>query len=301
MNSATVRDVCVQGVCTGQDLCASNPCTPVSDCHTVGPCNKFDGTCPQNAKSDDTPCDDGHDDTLDDKCIAGVCTGQVDSCATVTCEAATACHVAGECDSATGLCSSSFADEGKSCDDSSPLTADDKCDGAGACFGLDLCQDVSCAAEHDCQELGQCDPGTGQCRTILKPDGAVCGVESGIKKSCAAGACQEVDLCLGVVCPHGDQCNHASECDSSDGQCSSRDPRTGDSCDDGSVNTSDDHCVEQVLSGTAGSSFATCVGTVPSNDDVADQIPTGDLSDDRADAATTSLSQSSASTTGGNP
>ena len=74
--------------------------------------------------TDDVACDDGNPDTTGDVCRAGVC-GGVDLCAGVVCVASDACHVAGTCDRATGLCSESLAPDDTACaDDGVSCTTD---------------------------------------------------------------------------------------------------------------------------------------------------------------------------------
>jgi hypothetical protein len=63
--------------------------------------------------------------------IAG---GAADLCAGVVCTAADACHQAGICDPATGLCSDPPAPDGSPCDDGDICTSTDTCQ-AGGCTG----------------------------------------------------------------------------------------------------------------------------------------------------------------------
>ena len=73
-----------------------------------------------------TPCEDGDLCTTDDVCLGWRCrTGDA-----VVCEALDACHVAGTCDPATGLCSDPIAEDGTPCQISCP--AGDTCQ-AGVC------------------------------------------------------------------------------------------------------------------------------------------------------------------------
>jgi hypothetical protein len=60
--------------------------------------------------------------------------GPADLCAGVVCSAADACHQAGICDPATGLCSDPPAPDGSPCDDGDICTMSDTCE-AGSCTG----------------------------------------------------------------------------------------------------------------------------------------------------------------------
>jgi len=61
----------------------------------------------------------------------------VSKCEGVTCSAKDQCHEAGVCDPQTGTCSDPFATSGKTCDDGSATTRDDKCNSSGTCSGAE--------------------------------------------------------------------------------------------------------------------------------------------------------------------
>ncbi len=77
----------------------------------------------------DGPCDDGQRCTTLDRCVEGACIGDP-----VICEARDACHIAGVCDPATGLCSDPRKPDTTPCDDADPCTEHESCT-AGVCGG----------------------------------------------------------------------------------------------------------------------------------------------------------------------
>ncbi len=76
-------------------------------------------------------------------------------CAGVVCAALDACHVAGTCNLATGICNNPPVADGTLCNDGNPCTQTDACQG-GACTGADP---VVCIASDACHVPGECDPG----------------------------------------------------------------------------------------------------------------------------------------------
>merc|ERR1712070_1303024 len=58
------------------DLCAAVTCTASTDCKVAGTCNQADGECSEETNAaDDTTCDDGNADTVNDVCTSGSCAG----------------------------------------------------------------------------------------------------------------------------------------------------------------------------------------------------------------------------------
>ncbi len=98
-DGCTQTDKCVSGICTG-----GNPivCTALDQCHDVGTC--VAGACPNPNKTNGSGCDDQDLCTQVDTCQNGSCTGANP----VVCPAPE-CHVAGTCDTGTGLCSTPTA------------------------------------------------------------------------------------------------------------------------------------------------------------------------------------------------
>lgn len=114
------------------DACAGVVCSASDACHEVGVCDPLTGLCTDPIAADGTGCDDGDACTLSDTCLAGACTGTDP----ITCSASDACHDAGTCDPATGICSDPMAADGTSCNDGDGCAAD-SCQ-AG------ICEPVAC-------------------------------------------------------------------------------------------------------------------------------------------------------------
>jgi alpha-tubulin suppressor-like RCC1 family protein len=98
VNACTQTDTCLAGVCTG-----SNPviCGAPGQCHDVGTCNPSTGVCSNPIKPDGAACSDSNACTQTDACSSGICAGTNP----VVCVAVDACHAAGMCVPATGVCS----------------------------------------------------------------------------------------------------------------------------------------------------------------------------------------------------
>ena len=89
------------------------------------------------------------------------------------CTASDQCHAAGTCNSGTGTCTNPALPNGTACDDGNAATVADVCT-AGTCAGRAACEGVTCVASDPCHTAGTCDPGTGQCSTPAKDNGAAC-------------------------------------------------------------------------------------------------------------------------------
>lgn len=209
-DKCTVKGVCSNGVCTGQ-----NPvnCNDNKQC-TTDSCNQETGLCINDpAPLSGTSCSDGVNCTTDDKCDAtGACVGVVNTCAD-----GNAC-TDDRCVEATGLCTNESAVmEGLGCSDNNACTQNDKC-AAGVCLGTAK----SCVDTNDCTADG-CDSGTGECTHTPTNQGYSC-----LYPSNGAGAqdpCTPNGSCNSGVCVAGaDLC----EC-RSDSDCVAQD--NGDKCD----------------------------------------------------------------------
>jgi hypothetical protein len=167
-DACTVGDACRAGACEGG---APIVCVARDACHEAGTCDPVAGACSDPPKPDGSPCDDGDARTTSDACTAGVCAG-VDRCLAVACEARDACHQAGTCDPAIGLCSDPPMPDGAACDDGDPCTTGDHCL-AGACSG----SPITCAPPATCED-GRCEaPGSssGKSRSADPQAVAACG------------------------------------------------------------------------------------------------------------------------------
>lgn len=122
---------------------------------------------------------------------------------------------------------------GAACDDGDACTSGDSCQ-AGACVGK---SPVLCPALDSCHLPGQCEPKTGSCTDVAKPDTAACD---------DGDACTQLDTCVGgvckgvkpVACEATDECHSAGTCDSATGLCSAPAksegaPCAGGTCHDG--------------------------------------------------------------------
>ena len=235
--ACTRTDTCVAGNCVGADPVM---CTALDQCHVAGECDPATGVCSDPAKADGVPCDDGDSCTQTDSCLVGVCVGADP----VMCTALDQCHVAGECDPATGLCSNPKVADGTACDDGDSCTQSDTC-AAGTCVGADP---VVCTGLDQCHVAGECDPATGVCSDPAKTDGTPCDDASACTRvdACVAGSCVGADP---VICTAADQCHVAGECDPATGQCSNPAKADGAPCDDGYGCTQTDSCLAGVCVG----------------------------------------------------
>jgi Cohesin domain len=237
-DSCTQTDTCSAGVCTG-----GNPvlCSASDQCHVVGVCDPGTGTCSDPIEKDGVPCDDSDSCTQTDTCSAGVCIGGNP----VLCSALDPCHVAGVCDSGTGICSDPFAADGTGCDDSDPCTLTDSCS-AGVCTGGNP---VLCEASDQCHVAGVCDSGSGLCSDPIAADGTVCddGSACTTAESCMAGVCTGGNS---ITCDPLDQCHLAGTCDPLTGLCDDPFAADGTGCDDGDACTGPDSCTAGVCGGS---------------------------------------------------
>ncbi len=206
-SACTLSDSCQGGICVG-----ANPvvCTAQDACHAVGTCNTATGACSNPTAPDGTACTGTNlcDHTY--ACSAGTCTGSNP----VTCTALDACHVAGQCQSATGTCTNPTAPNGTSCNDNNLCTANDVCTG-GACAG----SPVTCVAQDQCHTAGTCSPASGVCSNPTMADGTACNDNNACTQSdsCIAGTCTGSNP---VVCAPVDVCHTAGACNPTSGACS---------------------------------------------------------------------------------
>jgi hypothetical protein len=158
----------------------------------MGMCSSSTGTCSNPNAPDGTPCN-GSDLCLTYTCSSGVCTGSNPG----TCAPTDQCHVAGMCNSVTGMCMPQAAPNGTSCNDGNPCTQNDSCQN-GTCMG----SMVICMASDVCHVAGTCQ-GDGTCTNPNAPDGTPCdgdGTCSGGMCQCPMGQTVQGGMC---VCPGG--------------------------------------------------------------------------------------------------
>ena len=276
--------VCDDGnACTGSDACSAGSCVggPSIDCSdgdrcTIDSCDPVSG-CLHSVTTG--ACDDGDACTVDENCADGTCSGGV----AVVCDDGNFC-TADSCDSATGCV---FVATTDSCDDGDACTVGDVCAG-GLCAGvlpLD-CDDGNVCTDDGCDPVSGCFHvnNTGVCE-----DGTLCtGPDTCAEGVCVSGPpvdCNDLNVCtndscsptLGCVhvnttgpCEDGNLCTTPDKCskgsctagpaaDCDDGnECTedSCDPAVGcvnvpatGPCDDESICTTDDTCVDGVCTG----------------------------------------------------
>ncbi|MDH5675964.1 MAG: hypothetical protein OEZ06_27820 [Myxococcales bacterium] len=107
-NGCTTGEYCSGGACGSGTAIV---CVALSQCHDVGVCDPDTGACSNPAKTGTPACDDGDGCTSGEFCSAGSCGGG----AATVCIALDECHLVGQCDPSSGLCSSPSATDGSAC------------------------------------------------------------------------------------------------------------------------------------------------------------------------------------------
>ena len=264
-NTVSFPDTCKSGVCSGTELCAAVVCQSSGVCRVAGVCEPLTGKCSNPAANDGTTCSDGNPNTLDDKCVAGVCIGS-DKCQDVTCTASDSCHGVGTCNPSTGLCSDPLLASSTRCDDGDAQTMNDVC-GSGSCSGS-----VVCGNGRQCDSPGACKAAAcsgNNCSPRNIADGTPCNDNNVLTENdvCKEGVCVGVNPCAGTVCKASGQCYLPGTCNPRSGQCDQLAMVDGTTCDDGNAETSNDQCVGGVCNGVL-----KCTGIVcPVSDDCHDQ------------------------------
>jgi streptogramin lyase len=245
-NPCTQTDTCQTGACVG-----GNPviCPPSDQCHVAGTCNTATGICSNPNAPNGTACNDGNACTQTSTCQAGMCTGANP----VVCVASDQCHVAGTCNTATGICSNPNAPNGTACNDNNACTQTSTCQ-AGTCAGGNP---VVCAPGDQCHVAGVCNPTTGVCSNPNAPNGSPCtdGNACTQTDTCQTGVCAGGNP---VTCTAGDQCHVAGTCNPTTGACSNPNAPNGTPCSDGNACTQPDTC--QAGACTAGNPV-TCIAS----------------------------------------
>ena len=238
-NACTKSDTCVGGICTGASPVT---CSASDQCHDAGSCDTSTGKCSNPNKTDGVTCDDSNACTKTDTCQAGKCSGA----SPVTCTASDQCHVAGTCDTSTGLCSNPASADGTTCSDGDQCTQSDTCQ-AGACTAGTA---VKCTASDQCHDVGGCDSATGKCSNPTKTDGASCDDKNSCTQTdtCQSGKCSGASP---VACAASDQCHDAGTCAPATGKCSNPNKTDGATCDDGNACTKTDTCTAGACGGAS--------------------------------------------------
>eukprot|EP00756_Hemistasia_phaeocysticola_P012172 Hpha_TRINITY_DN15176_c0_g3::TRINITY_DN15176_c0_g3_i1::g.127723::m.127723 len=283
--SRTVNDKCDgQGKCVGVNLCLdpttgkNKDCPPVSECFGPGQCDYQTGKCSEPPVAQGTACDDSDMTTKSDVCDGqGACKG-VPKCGGVTCGVAAGaqCHVAGDCEATTGLCTcvsgawtqSGCPNPGATCDDGVAETVVDTCKYDSqrmfVCAGVNLCEGVVCRANGQCKLAGVCDHATGLCSSPDKKQGQPCddGLANTAVDFCdGKGKCIGIDLCEGVQCPAMSDCHEPGACNPDTGLCSTPKKASGTVCDDGDITTVNDKCIDGKCTGEEKCGGQQCTST----------------------------------------
>ena len=252
MRADTQGDQCQAGSCIGEVTCGTTICTNNNpQCATMA-CVM--NQCVEVLNADGTMCDDMNDKTLNDKCQAGICSGD-DKCFGVVCTATSQCHLDGECEPLTGKCTRPLKKVGSTCNDNNPTTLGDTCKGDGACSGVDKCANVVCSPSDQCHSVGTCNSLTGQCTDPVLDADTPCddGDPTTTDDRCGAGACSGSRICGGNLCRSSNPGCSIPVC-TSDNRCSEQPKSDGLACNDNDLSTTTDSCRTGV-----------CVGTNPCN------------------------------------
>lgn len=222
----TQSAVCQAGVCSGGDPVS---CVAIDQCHEPGTCDKITGACTTPPRANGSGCNDGDGCTQQDTCQAGICVGAQP----VVCVALDACHDAGTCAPATGVCSDPPKADGTSCNDGNDCNTGDRCL-AGSCkatSGLD-CDDGNPCTVDGCNV-------NGACTHTNADDATPCSDQN---------ACTKMDSCQAGVCQPGattsckiTECILSASCDPLSGACVPMKAPDGDACIGGTC--SDGACV----------------------------------------------------------
>jgi len=266
----TVDDACVDGVCLGtpMDCDDGDPCTQ-DLCDSEQGCFN-----PPVADEDEISCDDEDLCTLTDTCVGGECVGGDP----LDCDDGNVCTDDG-CDPGDGECV--YTNNDADCDDDDLCTTVDGCVD-GDCVGLEEmeCDDGNVCTDDLCVEiLGGCAyvPNTAPCddgnpctdgdvcsNTVCVPGENVCECEE--DADCADQ--EDGDLCNGtLICPDfecvvdpatvvacddgGDTDCLKNTCVPGTGECVMTPEPPGTDCDDGSLCTTGDQCLDGACVGDA--------------------------------------------------
>jgi len=274
-DAGPVDSGCTRGVgcaCTADDECDSGLCHTVGTftvcakpCETGGkkgcddgnPCTTGlcqpglaadkDAKCIQSPLKNGAPCDDGNVCSSQDRCIAGVCGGDL-----LVCNDSNPCTT-DACDK-TGGCTYT-AKDGAPCDDGSTCTTADACKDKACASGKAIdcddnnpCTTDTCDAKAGCQHASTkaaCDDGDA-CTTKDSCKGGVCvpgpAAVCDDNNPCTKDACLPASGCTvtdndgatcndGSVCTVGDACKGGTCLPTKDQDCDDGNPCTTDTCD----------------------------------------------------------------------
>ncbi len=261
-------DACVTNGCDPDDgACKMTPVAKLIACDDGDPCTAGetcdgDGSCAASELANTCTCTDDADcmDNEDGDVCNGVlfCNKQMGACqlnpATVI-----SCPTVDDsgcrhnvCLAKEGTCAMADSAPGSACDDGEPCTANDSCDGQGACVaGVTVvcpCQgDADCANVDDgnlCNGTWYCDKGGKQPQCKWNPSTA-------------------------IVCPQGNTCLDYA-CDAETGECAPTAIGEGDACDDDDACTPYAQCADKLC---VGDGLVDCDDGNACTDDVCEAKP----------------------------
>ena len=253
-NPSTTNDVCVAGSCIGTNRCTGVTCLSQKSCFEAGECDPLTGTCTTPHSPLYTPCDDGDANTVDDRCVSGVCAG-ISKCHNVTCWASDECHIRGQCTPATGLCTDDSLPDGTPCSE-------------GTCLSGICTASLTCAGGVECRATSTCSTPVcdgSVCRQVFKTDTTSCNDNNAITfdDRCLSGVCTGTDLCRETYCVPRQQCHRQGSCVPSTGNCTYTWEADGTVCDDGNSSTFHDICQRGVCTGTPRCPVGVCQTSNP--------------------------------------
>jgi hypothetical protein len=288
---APVTGPCDDGTqCTENDACAGTTCTGTAvACDDGNPCTT-DGCDPATGCTHEPlgsgPCDDHSACTLDDRCVAGLCKGDLldcgdgNVCTLDTCEPKEGCRhdpAPGKCDDGKNCTQSDTCVDGAcqgvpfDCDDGDPCTDDlceegpgcvhvpnsAPCDDLNPCTAGDVCHGGSCSGQPiACNDApaSTC-TGDGSARIVHSLPGVCSGgtceyVQQIVpcSQGCADGLCLGVEPCTGVDCSKAPSACFETPGTCVDGTCRFG-FRDGIPCDDGLACTAAETCHGGVCAG----------------------------------------------------
>ncbi len=222
--------VCVAGFAAGCRCTADAECDDDVVCH-ANVCDTGTGTCQVQNAADSSPCDDGFDCTLLDRCQAGRCLGDANDL--VCAPFADLCGDAA-CDPTRG-CVKLAKNDGTPCDDAIACTTGDACTD-GYCRGAE--QDAACPEDGNPCTTTSCSWTGGGCVVAELPDSTPCddAIACTTPDRCTAGSCAGT-ADDGLCADDGNPCTVAL-CDPDSG-CVTFDVEDDTPCSDGVACTSE--------------------------------------------------------------
>ena len=208
------------GNCVHPAAVNGSKCTGVGQCQ-VGACSN--GVCgPGTSKKDGTACKDAQNCTINDECLAGVCTG------------------------------GPLLD----CNDDN-LCTNDTCAYEGGCYHSPLINPWYCDDGEPCTKADKCL--NGACQGNMLPDGTACADNDActVNDVCASGTCLGTAAANGAPCDDGDSCSSLDQCFK--GACGSGNAvANGTACNDGFACTTADTCVFGACTGKLAAKGTAC-------------------------------------------